>query len=181
ISSTVSPRTRSAIKRPPICEGVASPDIIRSNACVDSSRLSAAPLATLAISALKSSMAGAPLMHARAPAGLGIPGRRELEEILQDQMAVRGGDALGMKLQAVDREACVRNAHDEPIVGLRSQCQLVRHAGAIDHERMIPRRLERGIDAAKDAAAAVPDFRKLAVDRHRRAHDLSAERLADRL
>jgi len=60
ISSTVSPRTRSAINNPPICEGVASPDIMRSKAWADSSSVSAAPLATLAMSALSSSMARAP-------------------------------------------------------------------------------------------------------------------------
>ena len=61
ISSTVSPRTRSAISRPPICEGVASPDIMRSKPCAASSRVSAAPVATLAISALKSSLTLAPV------------------------------------------------------------------------------------------------------------------------
>ena len=60
ISSTVSPRTRSAISRPPICEGVASPDIMRSKACADSSRDSFAPEATLAIRPLKSSATAAP-------------------------------------------------------------------------------------------------------------------------
>ncbi len=60
ISSTVSPRTRSAISRPPICEGVASPDIMRSNACAASSRDSVAPEATLAIRPLKSSTTAAP-------------------------------------------------------------------------------------------------------------------------
>ena len=38
ISSTVSPRTRSAINSPPICEGVASPDIMLSKADAASSR-----------------------------------------------------------------------------------------------------------------------------------------------
>src|SRR3979409_2243145 len=38
ISSTVSPRTRSAISNPPICEGVASPDIMLSTAAAASSR-----------------------------------------------------------------------------------------------------------------------------------------------
>ena len=55
ISSTVSPRTRSAISRPPICEGVASPDIMLSKARA-ASRVSAAPVATLPMSALRSSM-----------------------------------------------------------------------------------------------------------------------------
>src|SRR5215475_14184942 len=57
ISSTVSPRTRSAIKSPPICEGVASPDIRLSKAAADSSRVSVAPVATFPIIDLRSSIA----------------------------------------------------------------------------------------------------------------------------
>ncbi len=57
ISSTVSPRTRSAINSPPICEGVASPDIMLSNAAAASSRDSEAPVATLPIIDLRSSIA----------------------------------------------------------------------------------------------------------------------------
>src|ERR1700737_415155 len=56
ISSTVSPRTRSAIKRPPICEGVASPDIRLSKADAASSRDSVAPVATLPMIDLRSSI-----------------------------------------------------------------------------------------------------------------------------
>src|SRR5439155_973841 len=47
ISSTVSPRTRSAMRSAPICEGVASPDIMVSNPRAASSRLSVAPVAAL--------------------------------------------------------------------------------------------------------------------------------------
>src|SRR5207248_8107681 len=57
ISSTVSPRTRSAINSPPICEGVASPDIRLSKADAASSRDSVAPVATLAMIDLSSSIA----------------------------------------------------------------------------------------------------------------------------
>src|ERR1700728_2967861 len=57
ISSTVSPRTRSTINRPPNCDGVASPDIIRSKAAAASSRESVAPVATLAMIDLRSSIA----------------------------------------------------------------------------------------------------------------------------
>src|SRR6266516_3455244 len=182
ISSTVSPRTLSAISNPPICEGVASPDIMRSNACADSSSVSAAPLATLAMSALSSSISAAPpLMRGRPPAGLGIPGRGKLEKILQDQMPVLRGDAFRVELHAMDRQPRVRNAHDEMIVGFRRQCQLVRYAGAVDHERMVARGLERRVDAAEHAAAPMPDLGELAVDGDRRAHDPSAERLPDRL
>ena len=57
ISSTVSPRTRSAIKSPPICEGVASPDIMLSKAEAASSRDSVAPVATFPMIDLRSSIA----------------------------------------------------------------------------------------------------------------------------
>src|SRR5581483_35247 len=91
ISSTVSPRTRSPIKRPPICEGVASPDIMRSNARDASSRDSIAPEATFAIRTLSSSLTAVssmrPLLSLRLPLG------GEVEKILQDQVAVLGGDA----------------------------------------------------------------------------------------
>src|SRR5579871_1399210 len=63
ISSTVSPRTRSAINSPPNCDGVASPDIIRSKADAASSRESVAPVATLAMIDLRSSIG--PLVAAR--------------------------------------------------------------------------------------------------------------------
>ena len=57
ISSTVSPRTRSAISRPPICDGVASPDIMLSKADAASSRDSVAPVATFPMIDLRSSIA----------------------------------------------------------------------------------------------------------------------------
>src|SRR5215471_19485970 len=57
ISSTVSPRTRSAINSPPICEGVASPDIMLSNAEAASSRERVAPVATLPMIDSRSSIA----------------------------------------------------------------------------------------------------------------------------
>src|SRR3569833_2745717 len=57
ISSTVSPRTRSAITSAPICDGVASPDIMLSNALAASSRDKVAPVATLPMIDLRSSIA----------------------------------------------------------------------------------------------------------------------------
>src|SRR6267154_3674511 len=70
ISSTVSPRTRSAINKPPICEGVASPDIIASKADAASSRDSVAPVATFPIIDFRSSIAyfqNRDLMERRRP------------------------------------------------------------------------------------------------------------------
>src|SRR3979490_943122 len=57
ISSTVSPRTRNAISNPPICEGVASPDIMLSKAEAASSRDNVAPVATFPMIDLRSSIA----------------------------------------------------------------------------------------------------------------------------
>src|ERR1700760_1714171 len=57
ISSTVSPRTRSAITSAPICDGVASPDIMLSKALAASSRDKVAPVATLPMIDLRSSIA----------------------------------------------------------------------------------------------------------------------------
>src|SRR6266702_777208 len=57
IASTVSPRTRNAISNPPICEGVASPDIMLSKAEAASSRDNVAPVATFPMIDLRSSIA----------------------------------------------------------------------------------------------------------------------------
>src|SRR5689334_12280678 len=192
ISSTLSPRTRSAISRPPICEGVASPDIICSKAAAASSRVSAAPVATLAISGLNSTVTARPSMdpgprHARggcvraAPAGGCVPRRCEVEKIFQEQMPVLGGDAFGMKLHAVHRQLPMREPHHQAVRGFGGHIQIARHGRTLDHQRMIARRFERRIDAAEDTAAAMLDFGQLAVDRRGGPHDFAAEGLTDRL
>jgi hypothetical protein len=48
ISSRVSPRTRRAMRKPPACAGVTSPESSMSKASRASSRLREAPVATLA-------------------------------------------------------------------------------------------------------------------------------------
>src|SRR6202161_3916771 len=111
----------------------------------------------------------------------GVPLRGDLKEIPQEQMAMLGSDAFRMKLHAVNRKPLVGKSHDQSVVGIRSRSELGRQAFALNHERMITRGFERRIDAAKNPAAVVTDFGKLAVDRPGRAHDLAAKRLADRL
>src|SRR5271154_1830151 len=156
ISSTVSPRTRKPINSAPICDGVASPAIICSKAAAASSRLSAAPVATLAMSPLNSPVTAKSSVHVcrralrrvrrGAPAGRSIPGRGKLEKILQHAMAVLGGDALGMELHAVHRQPRVRKPHDQAAVGIGGHRQVARQAFALDHERVVARRQERPID-----------------------------------
>src|SRR5271169_6200133 len=192
ISSTVSPRTRSAINSAPICDGVASPVIICSNAVAASSRPSAAPVATLPIKALNSTVTVPPSSsHADprlarhrlriAPAARCVPRRGDVEKILQHQMAVLRGNALGVELHAVHRQLAVRKAHDDAAVSVRGYGEFARQAFALDDERVIACRVKRRVDAAKNPAAIVPDFRQLAVDQLRRAHHLAAEGVADRL
>src|SRR6185369_598792 len=180
ISSTVSPRTRIAISMAPICEGVASPDIMRSKACDASSRDSAVPAATLAMKPLKSSLTNLSSMGLR-PAMRGVPLRGKLEKILQHQMAVLGRDAFGMKLHAVHRQRFVREPHDQTVAGFGGDAERVRHGVALHHQRVVARRLERAVDAAEHARAPMANFGELAVNRLRRPHDVAAERLADGL
>jgi hypothetical protein len=66
ISSTVSPRTRSAIRKPPICAGVTSPESRASNACSASARLKLPPEAIFAMIGLKESKLYSPSMRSRA-------------------------------------------------------------------------------------------------------------------
>ena len=108
ISSTVSPRTRSAIRKAPICDGVASPDIIMSKASAASSRVSAAPVATLPISSLKLLILRSRGQAAGRRPLRDIPVAGQIEEILQQDVAVLGGDAFGMELHAVHRQLAVR-------------------------------------------------------------------------
>src|SRR4051794_40659920 len=134
ISLTASPRTRSAMRKPPIWAGVASPDIMMSNACLASSTLRGRPSAALAISGLNCDIQRLASML-RAGAG-------NVEEVLQYLVALLRGDALGMELHAMDRQAAVLHRHDQPVGGLGGDVQAVGQGGAIDDQRMIARRLE---------------------------------------
>ena len=47
----------------------------------------------------------------------------------------------------------VSEPHDEAVLGVRRHGQFLRQARALDHERMVARRLEGRVDAAEDAGA----------------------------
>src|SRR5688500_9023378 len=141
ISSTVSPRTRSAIRKPPICDGVASPDMMMSKARSASARVSRSPAATLPIKPFMSAMSGGLPAHAR------IEGAGDLQEIPEDAVAVLRRDALGMELHAVHRVAAVAYAHDNAVRRAGGLDQIGRHAFGRDGQGMIAGRLERAVDA----------------------------------
>src|SRR5262245_66234697 len=96
-------------------------------------------------------------------------------------MAMLGGDALRMKLNAVHRKRAMREPHDQAIIGLGRYREHVRQARSFDHQRMIARGPERRIDTAEDAVALVPDLGELTVHLHRSAHHAAPESLSDRL
>src|SRR4029077_1970868 len=126
ISSTVSPRTRNAINNPPIWEGVASPDIMRSKAEAASCRVRVALVATLAMSALKSSaivgasrrrvQRGRCARRDRALSTLCVPVGGDVQKILEHQMAVLGGNAFRVKLNTVYRQVRMHQSHHQLIV-----------------------------------------------------------------
>src|SRR6476620_2208899 len=148
ISSTVSPRTRSPMTSAPICAGVATPDITRSNASAASSWLRLSPAATLAIAPRKSARtvgrastgsegtdrfswarrSGAPLN----------PGK--IEEVGKELMPVLRRDALGVELHAVHGVALVLHAHDHAVWRLGADLQHVGNARPLDHEGGVARR-----------------------------------------
>src|ERR1700759_4344886 len=131
ISSTVSPRTRNAIRSAPICEGVASPDIRLSKAETASSRDSVVPVATLPMIDLRSSM---PRLVVARPGYLreaGLVDRRshvlfELCDVLRNLLVIHAARQLILQFLhvvggEVDRgHVDVGDAeHDPLIVGAR--------------------------------------------------------------
>jgi len=104
-----------------------------------------------------------------------IPRSGKLQEVLQHQVAMLGGDALGVKLHAMNGQGPVRKPHHQPVACLGGHRKLGGHGMSLHYERMIPRGLERPVDAAEDTLALMRDLGKLAVHRHRRAHHLAAD------
>src|SRR3546814_6378682 len=78
----------------------------------------------------------------------------ELQEVVQQRVALLRGDALRMELHAVDRQGPVLQAHDHAVVGGRRDLQPVVGEGRrIDGERVVARGGERRGQAGEDAAA----------------------------
>src|SRR5262245_2298902 len=185
ISSTVSPRTRSAIRKAPIWAGVAAPAVIWSRAVRISSSLSVAPCETFWIS-WRSSWEGWPSMVASCrmagAVNIATPGREtgESEEVGEQRVSVLGGDALGVKLHAPDGMHLVLEPHDEP-VSFRRHHELLRQIRALDDQGVVAGHLEIARQGAKHALAGVMDLRELAVHRLGCAHDPAAVGLANGL
>src|SRR5947209_17311685 len=86
-----------------------------------------------------------------------------------------------MKLHSVHGKAAMSKPHDQSIMGLGSDFEVIRQCGALDHEGMIARCFESSIDAAEDAIAVMSNFGELPVHRYRGAHHCAPECLSDSL
>src|SRR5690349_2633590 len=82
-----------------------------------------------------------------------------------------------MELNSVHGQRAMCKTHDQPIICFRGYGKLAGQVRAIDNQGVIACRLERPVDAAKDALAPMPDYGKLAVHGDRSAHDCASERL----
>src|SRR6185437_11576155 len=105
----------------------------------------------------------------------------DLQEIVQQGMAVFGCDALGMELHAMDGMAFVHHALDHAVFRCRGDVQRCRHAGRIDGERVIACSQEIIVEAAEYRPAGVMHAGQFAVHGLGRAHDPAAIDLADGL
>src|SRR5258707_79507 len=86
---------------------------------------------------------------ARLPAALRVPGGGNIQKIFQHQMTMFGGNALGMKLHAMDGQAGMHQPHHESIARLGIDREFARHVCAFNHERMIARCLQRAVNASE--------------------------------
>src|SRR5438093_4291743 len=73
------------------------------------------------------------------------------------------------------------NAHDLAIIAFRRDFEAGGNRLSLDGERVIPRRGERRWQSAEYALAVMPYRRELAMHDALRPHDVSPERLPDRL
>src|SRR5262245_29235285 len=161
ISSTVSPRTRSAIRKAPICAGVAAPAVIWSRAVRISCSLSVAPCETFWIRCRNSWEGWASMVASCRMAGgvnIATPRREtgEIEEVGEQRVSVLGGDALRVELYTIDGMRLVLQPHDEP-VGFRGHHEVLRQAGALDDQGVVARDFETFRQRAKHALAGMMD------------------------
>src|ERR1700722_3731000 len=84
---------------------------------------------------------------AASPPGRFVPGRGDVEKVLQHEMPMLGRNALGMELHAMNRQPPMRKAHDQAVFGFGRDGEIIRQGRALDDQGMIAGGLERGIDA----------------------------------
>src|SRR5690606_26138277 len=111
ISPTVSPLTRMPIRNAPIWEGVASPDMMVSI----TSRISVPVRSLPCAIRLRAELMSMPGCSSDGFVAIGI--LRDVQEVLQDGVAVCRSDAFGVELHAMHWQLAVLDAHDLPVLG----------------------------------------------------------------
>src|SRR6516162_11414899 len=86
-----------------------------------------------------------------------------------------------VELHPLDGKRAMPHAHDLPVLGFRGHFQTGRQACSANRERVVPGRVERGGQTSKHASPGMTDAGDLSVNDLPRAHELTPERLADRL
>ena len=123
----------------------------------------------------RGTFAGPPFLFAARTA------RLQFEEVLQQPLTLGSQNALGVELDAVDRELPVAQPHDLAFRRARVDFQAVRHAVGPYHQRVVTRRLKGIRQPGEHSIRPVEDGRGLAVHQTPGAHHLPAEHLADGL
>ena len=81
----------------------------------------------------------------------------------------------------MNRQRAMLHRHDQPVVGFGGDVQAVGEGGTVDDQRVIAGGLEGLWRSLENTLAGVGDHRQLAVHELRRAFDMAAKGLADRL
>src|SRR5215207_3658599 len=157
-SSTVSPFVRSAIRNAAICVSDALPSMITRSTAAASSIDRSPPEASASIAFVR--------------VGSG-------KEVLKQLLPGVGQDRFGVKLDALGGQLAVADGHEDAAT-VRGGLEAIGERVLADDERVVAAHDERGFDAGEDRPAVVLGGRRLAVHRDM-AHDVSAERLRERL
>src|SRR5580692_5555155 len=112
------------------------------------------------------------------------PSGNDIAEIAKDGVAVRREDRLGMKLNPLDGERGVPDAHDLSMRAApsgRRDDELSRQTLRVDRQRVISTPANGARDPSKDAGAVVLDVRHFSVRDLRRRANAGAKDMGDRL
>ncbi len=119
-------------------------------------------------------------MHALRGPGLRLHGDTG-EEVPEELLAVLRQDRLRVELHPLDGILAVADPHHFSLVGGRGDLEALGQALLPKDQRVIARRLERRGQAGEETLAIMVDGRCLPVHQARRANDLRAKGVANRL
>ena len=96
-------------------------------------------------------------------------------------MALAREYRLRVKLHALDIQRLVAHTHNFAVIRPRGHFEAIRQRFALNHQRVITRRLKARRQTAEHTAAVMANLGRLAVHHLFGVNDFAAERLPDRL